>query len=108
MALDPDPLRDGGAIASLGDNNPPEPIDDSSEPVEDLNFWHALIDEKAAAKFWGVTPRYLQQKRQTGGGPPFIRLGSRLVKYRRIDLRRTAEKCLRRSTADPGPETETK
>ena len=39
-----------------------------------------------------------------GAGPPYIRLSSRCVKYRCIDLYRWAEGRLRKTTSDPGGE----
>ena len=69
----------------------------------DINYWFALIDERAAALFLDLTHRTLQGLRQKGGGPRFFRLSSRCVKYRRIDLRDFVESRLRASTSDPGP-----
>jgi hypothetical protein len=45
-----------------------------------------LLNEKQAAEYLGVTPRYLQYKRINGGGPPFIRLSHRCVRYQRQAL----------------------
>ncbi len=70
----------------------------------DASFWNTLIDERAAGDFLDLTHRTLQGLRQKGGGPRFVRLSSRCVKYRRIDLNRWAEARLRSSTSDPGPE----
>ena len=65
---------------------------------EDLDYWHGLIDERAAAKFLGLEKRTLQAWRQNGRGCEFIRISSRCVRYRRIDLRAWAEARLRTST----------
>jgi hypothetical protein len=46
----------------------------------------ALIDEKAAASFLNVTPRFLQNRRKTGDGPLFVRISHRCVRYRKADL----------------------
>ena len=70
----------------------------------DSDYWHALIDEGKAAEFIDQSKRTLQGHRYRGGGPKFIRLSRRCVKYRRIDLRRWVEARLRRSTSDAGPE----
>lgn len=70
----------------------------------DPGYWYELIDEKAMAAFLDVTDRSLQKWRQTGGGPKFVRISARCVKYRRIDGRAYAEDLLRSSTSDPGPE----
>ena len=69
---------------------------------DDLEFWYALIVEKVMAGFLGVTDRTLQKWRRTGGGPPFVRVSSRCVRYRRIDGRGFSEDRLRSSTSDPG------
>ena len=71
-------------------------------PPDDGDFWYALVDEKVAAKFLGVTDRTVQKWRQTGGGPRYIVLSSRCLRYRRIDLCKWAEARLRKSTSDPG------
>ena len=67
-------------------------------------FWHALIDEKAAAEFLGLTGRTMQKLRQRGDGPRYVRISSRCLRYRRIDLREYAEARMRTSTSDPGDE----
>lgn len=70
--------------------------------VTEADYWYALIDEEPAADFLNLKPRTLQAKRATGGGPKFIRLSSRCVKYRRCDLREWTEACIRVSTSDTG------
>ena len=67
------------------------------------DFWHSLIDEKDAAAFLNLTNRTLQEWRQKGVGPRHLRLSSRCIRYRRIDLKQWADKHVRASTADPGP-----
>ena len=71
-------------------------------PPEDSDYWHSLIDEKAAGDFLGLSDRAMQKMRQTGGGPSFIRISSRCLRYRRADLRAWAEARIRNSTSDPG------
>ncbi len=66
------------------------------------DYWYSLISEDPAAEFLDVVPRSMQGWRQRGEGPPFVRISSRCIKYRRIDLRAWAEARLRNSTADPG------
>ena len=73
-------------------------------PEADPGFWYQLIDERGAADFLDVTPRTMQAMRQRGGGPRFVRLSARAVRYRRVDLREHSEAKLRSSTADQGPE----
>ena len=80
----------------------PFPPQSAITPDDELAYWHGLIPEEAAADFIDSTPRYLQQKRQQGGGPQFVRLSSRFIKYRRLDLRKWIEARLRSSTSDMG------
>ncbi len=71
-------------------------------PEADLAYWNALIDEKAAGDFLGLTARTMQAMRQRGGGSRFIAISSRCIRYRRTDLRAWSEARLRTSTSDPG------
>jgi hypothetical protein len=59
-----------------------------------------LVDEREAADLLGFTPRFLQVRRQTGDGPPFVRVSSRAIRYRPEDLRAWAADRLRTSTSD--------
>ena len=69
---------------------------------ENANYWHGLINEKSAANFMKMTTRWFQAKRQHGGGPIFVRISERCIRYRRIDLKAYAEGHLRKSTSDDG------
>lgn len=75
---------------------------DSTGPPNTDDYWHSLITEKAAAAFLGVTVRFMQARRQHGGGPRFIRISSRCIRYRRSDLQNFANEHLRASTSDEG------
>ena len=79
-----------------------EKFDDPEKSAVAINYWFALIDEVEAAEFLGLVDRTLQKKRQRGGGPRFVRLSSRCIRYRRTDLRAWADDHLRSSTSDPG------
>ncbi len=68
------------------------------------DYWQGLISEKPAADFLDLSTRSLQGFRYRGGGPKFIRISARCVKYRRIDLQQWVEARLRSSTFDAGPE----
>lgn len=70
----------------------------------DANYWLSLIDEKEAADFLHVTTRTVQNLRQRGGGPRFMRLSARCIRYTRAHLRSWAEEHVRASTSDPGPD----
>ena len=72
--------------------------------IADSDYWQALINEGEAADFIDQSKRTLQGYRYRGGGPLYIRLSRRCVKYRRIDLRQWAEARLRSSTSDAGSE----
>ena len=78
------------------------PIRGEPGSVTDLDYWQALINEKAAAAFLGVEGRTLQSYRQRGGGPKYIALSSRCLRYRRIWLLEWTEARVRTSTSDPG------
>ncbi len=71
-------------------------------PPEVCDYWQALINEKTAAVFLGVEGRTLQSYRQRGGGPKYIALSSRCLRYRRIWLLEWTEARVRTSTSDPG------
>ncbi len=81
---------------------PPDSAPPPKEPVSPEEFWNSLIDEKAAAKYLGLTDRTMQALRQRGGGCRYIVISSRCLRYRRIDLKAWADSRLRSSTSDPG------
>ena len=62
----------------------------------------ALLTEADAAKLLAFTPRFLQARRIRGNGPPFVRISSRAIRYRRSDLLAWIEDRVRTSTADAG------
>jgi hypothetical protein len=62
----------------------------------------ALLTEDSAASLLGFSPRALQSWRHRGGGPIFVKISARAIRYRRIDLQSWAEKRLRKSTSDRG------
>ena len=84
-----------GEVPGIGHNGPPSEIDSPA-------YWHSLIPETEAAEFLDLTPRTMQAMRQRGGGPRFVRISARCIKYRRVDLKSYADKRLRYSTSDPG------
>lgn len=58
-----------------------------------------LLDERAAAATLGLTPRTLQSWRNRGGGPAFVRVSSRCIRYRVEDLEAWAADRVRTSTS---------
>ena len=63
-----------------------------------------LLTEAEAARTIGFTPRFLQERRYRGGGPKFVRVSARAIRYRPEDLEAWAAERLRTSTSDPGSE----
>ena len=61
-----------------------------------------LLTEKEVAKMLGFSVRTCQAWRARGGGPRFVKISSRCVRYRREDLDTWIEERLRRSTSDDG------
>ena len=74
----------------------------AGESICDSAFWFELIDEVQAAGFLGLDRRSMQKFRQAGGGPLYVSISSRCVRYRRRDLNSWVEERLRKSTSDPG------
>ncbi len=59
-----------------------------------------LVDERQAATFLGYTVRALQNWRLRGGGPRFVKVSSRSIRYRRRDLLAWIEERLRSHTSE--------
>ena len=66
--------------------------------IGDADYWYGQINEKVAAAFLDLQARTLQAYRQRGGGPRYVAISPRCVRYRRVDLRAWAEERLRTST----------
>jgi hypothetical protein len=62
-----------------------------------------LVDERTAAAMLGFTTRTLQAWRHRGGGPNYVRISSRCIRYRLADLQDFAAERVRTSTSDAGP-----
>lgn len=67
---------------------------------QDSDSFDQLLTERQAAALLSVTPRALQKWRSNGRGPEFIRISSRCIRYRRIDLAAWTADRVRRSTSD--------
>ena len=63
----------------------------------------ALLTPAQAAKYLGLTTRFLEARRYRGGGPPYIAIGSRVVRYQKAALDEWLSERVRTSTSDPGP-----
>lgn len=62
-----------------------------------------LLGEPDAAAALGLTQRTLQQWRRDGGGPPYVRVSSRCVRYRVSDLDAWAAERVYGSTSEEHP-----
>lgn len=61
------------------------------------------FDEKAAAEFLSLSVRTLQKWRYEGGGPPFVRISRRAIRYSREELKAWMDARTLESTASiPG------
>jgi hypothetical protein len=57
----------------------------------DPDYFDRLIDEKEAAGYLCYTVRALQNWRCRGGGPSFIKVSGRSIRYTRRDLQKWIE-----------------
>ncbi len=55
-------------------------------PANDFGPLDYLINEKEAAEIIGFSVRALQNWRLRGGGPNYVKVAARSVRYRRRDL----------------------
>ena len=62
----------------------------------------SLVRQEKAAIILEVTPRCLENWRHRGGGPNFIRISARCIRYRRSDLNKWIAERVRTSTSDRG------
>lgn len=66
---------------------------------ENPEYLDSMITETEAAKFLGYTVRALQNWRVRGGGPKFIKVSSRSIRYRRRELIGWAESLMVANTS---------
>lgn len=66
----------------------------------------ALLYPAEAAFLLGLSVRTLEQARLKGGGVPFVSLSRRAVRYRRRDIIEFIEARVRKSTSDPGQDSD--
>jgi predicted DNA-binding transcriptional regulator AlpA len=66
----------------------------------DPDYADRLINEQEAANFLGFSVRALQNWRLRGGGPEYVRVSRRSVRYRRRELIRWADEKLEPHTSD--------
>ena len=63
-------------------------------------YINRLVDEKEAAQFLGYSVRALQNWRVRGGGPRFVKVSARSIRYRFCDLLEWSESKLVSSTSE--------
>lgn len=61
-----------------------------------------LLNTRQAAAYIGMSKAFLERDRWAGARIPFVRVGSRAVRYRREDLDRFIAGQVRASTSDDG------
>ena len=64
----------------------------------------ALLYTVEAAFLLGLSPRTLEALRLRGGGPPYIQVTPKAIRYRRSVLNAWLDARCRKSTSDPGPD----
>ncbi len=64
---------------------------------------HALLFTAETAFLLGLSPRTLESLRLRGGGPPFVAVTPKAVRYRRCDIDAWVASRRRSNTSDPGP-----
>lgn len=62
----------------------------------------SLLTTADAAKYLGVSKAFLERDRWAGARVPFVKIGSRAVRYRFEDLVDFIESRIRSSTSDTG------
>ena len=72
----------------------------TSHVARDPDYLDRLLNETEAAQFIGFSIRALQGWRVKGGGPRFVKISGRAVRYRRRDLIGWAEARLRSNTSE--------
>lgn len=68
----------------------------------------ALLLTPEVAFLLGLSPRTLEALRLRGGGPPFVAVTPKAIRYRRRDLEAWIDARIRTSTSDPGGWAQTK
>jgi len=74
----------------------------TGQPTGGYNRGVFLVEMTAPAAYLGVSKAFLERDRWAGARIPFVRIGSRAVRYRQSDLDQYIQAQLRRSTSDPG------
>ncbi len=71
--------------------------------VKNPGWLEEAVSTRAASRLTGVPVCTLETWRSRGGGPRFLKLGSKTVRYQRRELLDWMAGARRRNTADQGP-----
>jgi hypothetical protein len=69
-------------------------------PADPIPTDPLLVSESRAAAMIGAAPKTLERWRARGGGPPFVRIGPRMIRYALDDLDRWWQARRAESLAD--------
>jgi len=75
---------------------------DTGAAAEDRDYMDRLMSERDAADYLNVSMRTLQGWRLKGGGPVYVKVGTKSIRYRRRDLAAWTEAHVRANTSDDG------
>lgn len=70
--------------------------------VDDPDWLNGVVDSAEASRLLGISVATLNTWRSRGGGPEFIKVGCRAVRYQRKQLMRFLTENRRISTSDRG------
>jgi len=71
----------------------------NQQSLDSLLAQKRQVPQKDAAEFLGVSLRKMEKMRREGDGPKFVRLSSKLVRYRICDLIEFQEQHLQENNA---------
>ncbi len=86
-------------LEDLVDSDTEHTVERFTAKVLDQDPDELMLDE-AAAQFLKIAPKTLASWRFNGGGPKFVRLSRRCVRYRKKDLVTWIEARIKSSTSD--------
>ena len=74
----------------------------STSPDNPGNKDQQLLRQEEVARILNLSPRTLEAWRHRGGGPRYLKLTARCIRYRLSDIRTFQQDSERRHTSDPG------
>lgn len=74
-------------------------MNSANSALSEREYLDQLLNENEAARMLGFTVRALQNWRVRGGGPQFVKISKRSVRYRRRDLLAWIDKHIRANTS---------